>query len=216
MKKPLSLVLVVCWAWSMLPGAALAAGQVKALDRFISGVHSLRADFSQVQRNDKGRVIKRQHGRVWLQRPGRFRWDYAKPYAQTIVSDGKTIYLYDPDLQQVTERPAKATLAGTPAALLAQGGALGDAFTVQDQGRSDGLDKVSLLPKSTDSDFQSIELWLADGVPQRMVFHDQLGDTTDIRFSDVQTNHRIDPSRFQFTPPQGVEVVKGAPGGPPG
>lgn len=200
----------------LLLGTALAPGAHadsarEALKRFVASVHSLSADFEQVELDGKGRVIKTQSGHMWISRPGKFRWDYQRPYQQLIVSDGRKIWIYDPDLKQVTVRPAKQVLVGSPAALLSQRVALTDAFELQDEGRDGDAQKLKLIPKGKDSDFASIELWLADGVPQRMAFHDQLGDTTDIRFSAVAVNPKIDAQRFSFTPPPGVDVVEGQP-----
>lgn len=196
---------------------AEAAAPREALQHFVDRVHTLRADFKQVQTDEKGRVVKSQTGQMWLSRPtaaapqakGQFRWSYEKPYAQLLVCDGRTIWVYDPDLKQVTERPAKQVLTGSPAALLSQRAAIRDTFDVQDAGDQDGLQVVRLLPKSKDSDFKSIELSLRDGVPARMVFRDQLGDATTVTFSRVQTNVSIAASEFTFTPPAGVDVVGG-------
>jgi len=179
------------------------------LRKFVDGVQTLTADFSQVQSDEGGKVTGSSSGKLALSRPGKFRWTYEKPYAQLMVCDGKKIYLYDPDLAQVTVRSAEAALTGTPAALLAQKAQLGEAYTLQDGGKDNGASIVKLLPKSADGDFKSIELWLANGVPQRMRFHDQLGGRTDIRFTGIKTNIKVDAAQFKFTPPKGAEVVDG-------
>lgn len=179
------------------------------LRKFVDGVQTLTADFSQVQSDEGGKITGSSSGKLALSRPGKFRWTYEKPYAQLMVCDGKKIYLYDPDLAQVTVRSAEQALSGTPAALLSQKALLGEAYTLQDGGKDGAASIVRLLPKSSDGDFKSIELWLANGVPQRMRFHDQLGGRTDIRFTGIKTNTKVDASEFKFTPPKGAEVVDG-------
>lgn len=181
-----------------------------ALKHFVDGVHTLQADFKQVQTDDNGRVVKSQSGQMWLSRPGKFRWSYDKPYKQLIVCDSHKIWVYDPDLQQVTVRSAKQALTGSPAALLTQRAALSDAFTLQNGGSDNGLQVVRLIPKSKDSDYKSIELSLRKGVPVRMVFHDQLGDTIDVSFSNVRTNVPVAADTYRFKPPAGVTVVGSA------
>jgi outer membrane lipoprotein carrier protein len=185
-----------------------------ALKHFTNGVQTFDAHFAQVQTNDKGQVTAQSSGHFWLARPvagnsaGKFRWSYEKPYVQITVCDGAKLWAYDPDLNQVTVRNAKTALAGTPAELLSQKAALNDAFTVKDGGTQGDTRQVTLLPKSKDSDFQSIELTLnPEGAPVRMRFADQIGGTSEVTFSDVHTNAKIDPAQFQFTPPKGAELV---------
>lgn len=207
---------------SWLPALALLAvalsppAQADAraeLQRFIDGVQVLEARFEQKQTDEDGAVTATSSGTMAIARPGRFRWDYQAPYAQLMVCDGRKIWLYDPDLAQVTVRPAAEALAGTPAALLSQGGALAESFTLEDAGRDGEASVVRLTPKSADSDFRAIELSLRAGVPQRMTFFDQLGGTTEIRFSELRSGGRVDESRFRFVSPPGVEVVDGTAAG---
>lgn len=192
--------------------AVLAAGPARAdaeaaLRRFVEDVTTLQARYEQVQTDEDGALLQRASGEMALQRPGRFRWTYDTPYEQLMVCDGDTIWVYDPDLAQVTKRPAQAALAGTPAALLSQRDALGDNFTIEDAGEVDGLQHVRLLPKSAGGDFRSIELWLMNGAPLRMRFHDTLGGQTEIEFHRIALNPELDSSLFRFVPPPGVEVV---------
>lgn len=199
----------LCASALLFTSATWAEDPKLALKRFVDGVQTLSAEFAQVQTDEDGKLTGSSSGKMTLSRPGRFRWTYEKPYEQLMVCDGRKIWLYDPDLAQVTVRSADQALTGTPAALLSQKALLSDAFTLQDGGSENGASVVKLLPKSADSDFKSIELWLAAGVPQRMRFHDQLGGSTDIRFSGIKTNPRLDDGQFRFVPPKGVEVVEG-------
>jgi len=211
----------------LLPLLAVSAGvqaadAAMALQRFLDGVQTLEAQFTQTQSDEQGKATQTSSGKVWLQRgsgdagSGWFRWNYDKPYVQEIVCDGQRIWLYDPDLSQVTVRPAQEALAGTPAALLSQRAALKDAFAAEDGGREAGLQKILLKPKAADSEFQRIELWLDGEVPARMRFQDPLGGATDIRFTEVSVNNKLKPKLFEFKPPKGVEIVDagGTPEGP--
>ena len=178
-----------------------------ALARFLDGVSSYQASFTQVQTDERGIKIQTSTGTMALSRPGKFRWQYAAPAQQLIVTDGITLWLYDEDLKQVTVRPAAEALQGTPAALLAQKKTLTDTFSVRDEGDVAGVKQLKLTPKSSDSDFQDVSLWLKNGAPQRMVFRDTLGGATDITFAKAKTNSRLDAALFRFTPPKGVEVI---------
>lgn len=203
----LSVVLALCL--SLFAIGVQAGPADDALQRFIDGAQTLTARFEQIQTDERGEVLARRSGQFDLARPGRFRWVYEKPYEQLMVCDGNKIWNYEPDLAQVTVRSADEVLKGTPAALLAQKSLLGNAFAVESGGQKDGADIVQLRPRDgeVNSDFQSIELWLKNGVPQRMKFFDALGGTTEIHFSNVKTGVKLDTSLFRFTPPKGVEVI---------
>lgn len=193
-----------------VPGAVQAASAEDELKAFVENVRSLQGRFVQTQTDEHGELVSSGAGLVAIARPGRFRWAYDQPYEQLMVCDGRTIWAYDPDLAQVTVRPADETLAGTPAELLAQKARLADNFTTKDLGEKNGLRGVALEPKSEQSDFKSIELWLKAGVPQRLRFSDPLGGSTEVELRDLKVNAVLDEQQFRFTPPQGVEVVDGA------
>lgn len=196
--------------------AAAADSAQEALKRFVDGVQTFEAHFDQTQTDERGQVTNRSSGQFTLGRPaagakgevGKFRWAYEKPYEQISVCDGTKLWAYDPDLNQVTVRSAKAALAGTPAALLSQRAALGDAFVVQDAGAEGDSRLVRLLPKAKDSDFKSIELTIdKSGAPLRMRFQDPIGGASEVKFSATKTNGKVDDKLFQFVPPKGTEVV---------
>ena len=191
---------------------ANAASAEAELRQFVEGVRSFSGRFTQVQLDEHGELMSSGAGLVAIARPGRFRWSYDQPYEQLMVCDGNTIWAYDPDLKQVTVRPAGETLAGTPAELLAHNARLSENFTSHDLGEKDGLRVVLLEPKSEQSDFKSIELSLRDGVPQRLKFSDPLGGSTVVELHDLKVNVAIPDAQFQFTPPKGVEVVTGEAG----
>jgi outer membrane lipoprotein carrier protein len=197
------------WLWLVVAPGAWASAQAEAtLQRFVEGVSTLDAKFTQIQFDDNGDELSRSSGRVQLARPGRFRWSYEQPYVQLMVCDGQTIWLYDQDLNQVTVRAAAQALVGTPAAMLSDSGQLGAAFSLEDLGYRSQQRGVKLVPRQPDGDFKSIELWLAGDIPARMRFLDQLDGVSEIRFSEVRTNAALDPKIFRFVPPPGAEVIQ--------
>lgn len=198
----------------MLPALASAAAAKTALQDFVGAVDRLSADFEQVQKDEQGKVLQTSTGKLWIARAaasgetGRFRWSYETPYPQLMVCDGTTLWMYDPDLAQATRRPAGQTLQGTPAQLLTDSAALEKHFNVEPAGTEGKATRLKLVPRNPDSDFTSIELWLAGGVPQRMRFHDPLGGSSDVRFSNIRTDVSVDPALFRFAPPKGTEVIE--------
>lgn len=118
----------------LLGGAALAAhaGGEARLKQFVSHVHAAQADFTQEVQDEKGRLIQSAAGVMQFSRPGKFRWEYHKPYAQILVGDGKRFWLYDVELNQVTVRKLDASLGSSPAALLSGSRAIMREFTLRD------------------------------------------------------------------------------------
>lgn len=189
--------------------AVAQADGIAALERFYNKVDSLKADFEQVQTDEDGQPLQQASGVFLLERPDRFRWEYQRPYRQIIVSDGEVFRFYDIDLAQVTIRNIDATLRATPALLLTGGAALEDAFNIAAAGERGGMAWVKLTPRADDTDFQAVRLGLKNDVPQVMELDDNLGQTTRIRFSNVQLDPQIDASQFTLEVPDDVEVVDG-------
>jgi outer membrane lipoprotein carrier protein len=200
--------LFLCVLCALCVKPSFASPETDALQRFVDKVDTLSATFQQSQKDEGGKVIATSSGRVWLSRPGKFKWSYEKPYQQLMVCDGKDLWQYDPDLAQAMVRPAAGTLQGTPAQLLTDRAALDQHFTIEAAGTEGGAQRVRLVPKAADSDFKSIELWLKGGAPSRMRFFDPLGGTSDVEFSDVRTNLKLDAKLFRFDPPKGTEVIR--------
>jgi outer membrane lipoprotein carrier protein len=203
----ISVLLGLCGLLAVVP-AAMAIGGDEQLQAFFHNLKTLSATFEQRVVDADGAQIQKVSGHMWLQRPGRFRWDYRQPYHQLIVGDGKQVWVYDEDLEQVTVRPLDATLGQTPALLLSSDKPLLDAFTVTALGQRDGIDWLLLQPRDADASFDELRLGLADGRLRAMELRDGLGHTTTLRFSDLQRNQSIDPQRFVFVPPAGVDVVR--------
>ncbi len=189
------------------PIASVDAGYQR-VDRFMQGLTGLEASFKQVLRDSRGQVAEQSSGTLTVSRPDRFRWDYAAPHAQLIVSDGTRLWLYDPDLEQVTVRALDQSLAGTPAMLLSGGGDLRDAFTVErvEQG-GEGTFWVQLVPKRGDTDFRRVRLGFRGDMLRFMELEDKLNQTTVLEFVGLKRNPVTDASQFAFKPPAGADVI---------
>ncbi len=186
--------------------SSLADG-VASLHDFFNSTNAMRAQFSQVVTDTQGRKIQEVQGSMQLQRPNKFRWDYAKPYEQQIISDGKQVFLYDTDLQQVTVRELSKALGSSPAALLAGGDAVEKSFTIKNAVRKDGLNWVLALPKAKDSGFERVLLGFKEEKLRKMELYDSFNHITLITFDGVERNPVLQESTFLFTPPKGVDVV---------
>lgn len=180
-----------------------------ALDRlhiFFTGLKTLKADFKQTVQGARFTTEESSQGSFVIARPGKFRWHYQIPYEQLIVSDGKKVWIYDVDLEQVTVKPLGATLGNTPALLLSGEQPLEQNFVIKDEGERDGLAWVSLQPKQTDVSFTKLRLGFGPETLRVMVLEDNLGQTTWLEFNSMQRNTRVDPALFHFEPPAGVDV----------
>ncbi len=186
--------------------SALADG-VSSLRDFFNNTQTMRAKFSQVVTDTKGRKVQEVEGTMQLQRPNKFRWDYNKPYEQQIISDGKDVFLYDTDLQQVTVRALSKAIGSSPAAMLAGGAAVDNGFTLKNANRKDGLTWVLALPKDKDSGFERVLLGFKDEKLRKMELYDSFNHVTHITFDAVERNPVLQDATFLFTPPKGVDVV---------
>lgn len=197
------------WLWVLLFAAnAAQASATDSLQRFFDEVRSYTAGFDQTVVDEDGGVTQESSGRMWLQRPGKFRWDYATPYEQRIVSDGNKVWIYDVELEQVTVRTLSGALGEVPALLLAGKGRLDETFDVAERGTRGGLEWVQLTPKNKESGFESISLGFGKGRLAAMEMVDGFGQTTRISLRQPRENPAIDAGKFTFKPPPGVDVVE--------
>ncbi len=186
--------------------SAFADG-VSSLRDFFSSTNTMRAKFSQVVTDTQGRKVQEVEGTMQLQRPNKFRWDYNKPYEQQIISDGKDVFLYDTDLQQVTVRALSRAIGSSPAAMLAGGDAVEKGFSLKNANRKDGLIWVLALPKDKDSGFDRVLLGFKGDKLRKMELYDSFNHITHITFDAIERNPVLQDSTFLFTPPKGVDVV---------
>lgn len=177
------------------------------LDRFMQNLTGLEATFKQVLRDSRGQVAEQSSGKLLIRRPDRFRWDYAAPHAQQIVSDGTRLWLYDPDLEQVTVRRLDQSLAGTPAMLLSGSGDLRASFDVERVEEIGGVFWVVLSPKRPDTDFRRLRLGFRGDVLTFMELEDKLNQTTVLEFIGLKRNPGTSADQFTFTPPPGTDVI---------
>ena len=188
-------------------GSAVQAGGVDRLQAFIAGAKTAEADFTQTVTDKNGRVTQQASGRMAFARPGKFRWDYNKPYEQVIVGDGSKLWLYDTDLDQVTVKPLGDVIAGTPAALLAGDNAIEKYFSLKDAGQGGGLEWLEATPKSKDTSFERIRMGFKGDVLVQMELFDFFGQRTTLKLSKFARNPSIPASKFKFTPPKGADII---------
>ncbi len=192
--------------------AQAAAGPARArLDAFASGLHSLTGHFSQTLTNVNGQGSKTSSGTLALEAPREFRWDTTEPYKQTIVADGGRVWMYDPELEQVTVRKQSTEEAHSPLTVLTDLKQLDKEFNASERGEKDGLAWLRLTSTSKDAQFAWVDLGFDANGLARMTFRDQLGATTEIRFSQWQRNPVLPPGTFDFVPPEGADVIGDVP-----
>ena len=187
---------------------AHAASATDRLNDFFKNVQSLRAGFQQVVTDPRGKTIQDARGTFLMQRPNKFRWNYQKPYEQIIVADGAKLWVYDKDLEQVTVKKLDEALGNTPALLLSGGRPLMENFHITElTDRKDGLQWTALTPKNEEANFKQVRLAFGKQSLEVMELIDSFEQTTQLRFSSVQTNVKFAAHEFQFTSPKGVDVV---------
>ena len=204
MRLPAALVALFSLCLLLRPVHATPATDV---DKLLDGVSTWSADFTQTIDDGHGKVVRSAAGKIYLQKPGKFRWDYSQPSDQVIVADGKQIWLYDKDLQQANVRDMDASLASTPAVLLSGGSTVGTQFDVTALPKSGGLDWYQLIPKHKDTDFQMVRIGFAKGELESMFLADKLNQVTQLTFTNAKRNLPLIPDLFMFKPPPGVDVI---------
>lgn len=192
----------------MLVALLLAAGSAQAdnraqLETYYTEVHSLSGRFIQETVDDRGELMERTEGVMYIQRPNRFRWEYEAPYEQDIVADGRDLWVHDADLFQVTVRPLEEVL-GSGAALMLSG-ELED-LESQFQIGSDG-DWVTLTPRDEGWEVTSVRLRFVDGVPETVVVKDGMGQESRLEFSDMERNPDLSSELFDYQVPEDVDLI---------
>jgi outer membrane lipoprotein carrier protein len=189
--------------------AASAASQV---EKYLDGLSAWSADFEQTIEDGHGKVLRSAAGKFYLERPGKFRWDYVEPSEQLVLADGKQIWFYDKDLAQANVRDMDATLASTPAVLLSGGSSVGSQFDITALPANGGLQWFQLVPKHTDTDFQLVRIGFdSHGELASMFLADKLNQITQLTFTHPTRNPKFAPGLFSFSPPPGVDVIGRAP-----
>jgi outer membrane lipoprotein carrier protein len=202
-----SRVLGLCWAACLLLGGVADATPAQQVEAYLQGLASWSADFKQSIEDDQGKVLRGAAGHLYLQRPGKFRWDYTEPSEQLVLGDGKKLWFYDKDLAQANVRDMDATLASTPAVLLAGTGSVSGEFDITALPASAGLEWFQLKPKHPETDFQLVRIGFAKGELAQMWLVDKLNQVTRLEFTNPKRNQQFPPDLFTFTPPAGVDVI---------
>lgn len=194
-------------------GAALVtctafAGARDELKSFTTGLKGLDGQFTQQVHDGNGKLKETSSGRVALSAPSLFRWEYTKPYPQLIVADGSKVWIYDPDLQQVTVREQGAEEQNTPLSALIDPGKLDQQFNVKEAGTADGLQWLALTPKSGgETSFESARLGFGKEGLARMEVKDAVGQRTTLSFTGWKRNPAFAGGTFKYTPGKGVDVI---------
>ena len=183
---------------------AQPAAQLKG---FLSVSKSMTADFKQVLVDEAGNPKQTSFGQFYLQRPGKFRWNYLKPFKQEIVSNSGKVWFYDTDLEQVTIKKLDESVGSTPALLLSGDVPLEVNYNIEQQGVDGTMQWIKLIPKSQDSSFKYVLIGLEKNILAGMELNDNFGQLTRIYFSNVKLNPPLKPTLFEFIPPKNADVI---------
>lgn len=208
--RPVRIAAMVAALWW---GHAMLAAAQTPLDSYLAQLKTLRAEFSQTVTDSKGREVQAATGKLTIVRPGKFRWELTPRSAagsespQLMVADGRNLWFYDRDLEQVSVKPAASALTATPAGLLSGEGDVRQWFDVSDDGRRDGFAWVKAVPKQNDADIREALLGFAGADLRRMVIRDKLGQTVRLDFLASERNANVAEADVQFSPPAGADVI---------
>lgn len=205
-------MLKLLMSFTLLFATTVQAEDNQALQSFLSKLNNLQnmqADFTQVMRDGQQRELQRLSGKIMIEKPGKLYWETNPPYEQLVVSDGKYVWIYDMDLEQVTIRDMEQRVQETPALLLS-----GDTkeisknFTIS-LSEAEAVTRYSLTPKDSSQLFEKLDFQYFDDQLESMSIYDAAGQVTVILFEQTKTNQKIDPDTFNFVVPEGVDVIDG-------
>ena len=182
----------------------------KKLVENLSAMNSMKADFHQTVEDSKRARLQDVTGKIWVKRPGKFRWDTNEPYPQSIITNGELLWIYDVDLEQITQRKLDRQVGNTPALLLSGNPeAISESFAISAyEYEETGEWRFDLTPKSEEALFELLRVHFVNGKLRDMFLRDSLGQTTRIEFKSPEINVAVDDKVFDFEPPEGVDVIK--------
>lgn len=208
MRNLLAIILVV----GLMPACAANASE-QSLNQFFQNVTFMQARFTQQVVDESGMTLERSTGNFYLSRPGKFRWNYDSidpeysDIGQQIIADGEYIFMYDPDLEQVTRRNMEDALSQVPSLVLVQTGSqLQDYFSITDFGLTDGLSWVALKPTAEEAGYDELMIGFAGQEMRSIVLRDGLGNETRLQMSGIDINSRLSSSVFNFEVPDGADM----------
>ena len=184
------------------------SASVDLLSKFFLEVQTLHAAFHQSVLTEDLQSIDESDGELWLSRPGRFRWEYGDPLEQVVVADGQQVWVYDPGLEQAVVRNQDEMLGDTPAGLLAGNADPSLSYLVEVLGNQEGIDWISLFPKSPDAAFAQIQFGFELDTLRMVQMLDPLQQITRIRFWDVKVNLDMPVGKFNLILPEGTDVIR--------
>jgi outer membrane lipoprotein carrier protein len=200
-------VIYFCLALLLLPGAGQAAAADDPVAAYFSGLETFQATFEQTVVDSNGEQVQHSEGKVWIQKPGRFRWDYQTPYKQLIVADGNKLWTYDEDLQQATVKPVDDALSSTPAMLLSGFRPLSEVMSWKPLHSDKGRQWFSLSPKQNDSAVEKVRLAFDKDQLVIIEVNDGFGNQTQILFSGITRNRELDPGLFELQLPADTDII---------
>ena len=189
-------------------GFAAAPASSSELSALLGNIKTMQADFTQTILDNHGKAVQRSQGRLVLERPGKFRWDAVRPVRQLIISNGSTLWIYDPELEQVTIRTLTKEAGEVPALLLSRSDTVIEKqFTIKSITKNSGQKSFVLVPRNANSSFAAIQLGFSNNQLRQMQLEDRLGHTTVIQFNRIVLNRSVAASAFIFKAPRGVDVI---------
>lgn len=201
-----ALFMLLCSCLAVIRPAG-AADTLETVRTFFSNIDSLQADFHQEVIDSNGQQQQVSDGKVWILRPGRFRWDYLTPYRQQIVADGERLWSYDEDLAQVTVQAMDRVLGATPAMLLSGGEPIDKVFRLEAQPAAGDTLHAQLTPRADDSNVTEIHVYFNKDILARIEAIDSFGNHTAFAFTNLVRNAGVDAKRFRFAPPEGTDII---------
>lgn len=202
-----NLVYVVSF-WGAAVSMAVANPAADQFRQFVEAFSAATGQFEQYTVTGQGQTTRAQSGSFAFERPGKFRWDVEQPYAQLVVSDGRSVFQYDPDLRQATVRPVDQSIGSSPAAILFGDVALDDAFNIEALPEQDGMEWLRAIPEQPDSGLNQVDIGMFEGKPARLLLRDSFGQTTRIDLSRIRAQSSFSSDTFEFSPPTGTDVVR--------
>jgi outer membrane lipoprotein carrier protein len=193
---------------ALLAPALAWSATTEGLKSFLTQTTTAKGRFAQMVLDKNLKMLQQSTGSMQFSRPGKFRWEYDKPYEQVIVGDGKTLWVYDKDLNQVTERRLDRALGSSPAALLAGSNEIDKAYTLTSIGNQEGLDWLEAIPRTKDTSFERIRLGFGKEGLDAMELRDAFGQVTVIKFANVERNVKLSPEAFTFATPRGADIIR--------
>ncbi len=199
-------LVIILTVITVFTSPVFAQSAEKRLNKALGSLDNLTADFKQTVLDDDKKIVQQSSGKVAIQRPGKFSWIYTTPYEQHIIADGKELWVYDVDLDQVTVKPMSTGLASAPIMILMRKNEIAAEFNISEVGQRKFLYWVELEPKSQDMDYTKVYIGIDDGGVKAMELRDKFGQSTQIVFENLRLNVVHNPKTFKFVPPAGVDV----------